>query len=218
MGRIFMKIKWLGHSCFKIKSERGIRIVTDPFDDNVGYKIPAVETDIVTVSHGHYDHNFTDCVMGNFETVSKVGNFYIKDIALTGVHTYHDNEKGDKRGSNIVYVFEIDGIRVCHLGDLGHLLSPAQIEMISRVDVLLIPVGGVYTINAEEAVQVVNQLKPSIIIPMHFSTPKLKFDLDPVDNFIDLIGKGERLSSQVVEINKEDINKGDMKVYILKCE
>jgi L-ascorbate metabolism protein UlaG (beta-lactamase superfamily) len=213
-----MKIKWLGHSCFKITSKNGIRILTDPFDDNVGYRLPSVEADIVTLSHGHYDHNFTDCVKGNFETVTKVGNFYVKDIPITGVHTYHDEVQGNKRGSNIVYIFEIDGMRVCHLGDLGHILSPAQIEMIGRPDVLLIPVGGIYTIGPDEAFQVVNQLKPKVIIPMHFKTPALKFNLEGVEKFLDKMKDVEKLSSQVVEIDKEKLNQIDGKVYVLKYE
>lgn len=213
-----MKIKWLGHSCFKITSKNGIRILTDPFDDNVGYRLPSVEADIVTLSHGHYDHNFTDCVKGNFETVTKVGNFYVKDIPITGVHTYHDEVQGNKRGSNIVYIFEIDGMRVCHLGDLGHILSPAQIEMIGRPDVLLIPVGGIYTIGPDEAFQVVNQLKPKVIIPMHFKTPALKFNLEGAEKFLDKMKDVEKLSSQVVEIDKEKLNQIDGKVYVLKYE
>lgn len=213
-----MKIKWLGHACFKITSEKGIRLLTDPFDDNVGYKLPSVEADIVTVSHGHYDHNFTDCVKGSYEVINKVGNFYVKDISITGVHTYHDNERGSKRGDNIVYVFEVDGIRVCHLGDLGHLLSPAQIEMISKVDVLLVPVGGVYTINGEEAAQVVKQLKPSIVIPMHYKTAALKFNLEPLDDFLSRMEGVEKLSSQVLEIKKEDINNNETRLYVLKYE
>lgn len=213
-----MRIKWLGHSCFKIKSKNGIRIVTDPFDDNVGYKLPAVETDIVTISHGHYDHNFIDCVNGDFEVVTKVGNFYVKDIPITGIHTYHDEEQGAKRGSNIVYTFEIDGIRLCHLGDLGHILSPSQIEMIGNVDVLLIPVGGVYTIDFKEAVTVVQQLKPDIVIPMHYKTPALKFSLDAVDNFTTSFDSIERPQSQVLEINKEDIKDHKPRLYILKYE
>lgn len=213
-----MRIKWLGHSCFKMSTKSGIRVVTDPFDDNVGYKLPRVETDIVTMSHGHYDHNFVDCLSGDFEVVSKVGSFYIKDIPIMGVHTYHDDEEGKKRGDNIIYIFEMDGVRVCHLGDLGHPLTPAQINMIGDIDVLLIPVGGVYTIDAEGAAAVVKQLNPSIVIPMHFKTPLLKFELDPVEKFIDLMGGGERLGSQVVQINTEDLNKEDLKVYILNYQ
>ena len=213
-----MKIKWLGHSCFKIKSGSGVRIVTDPFDDNVGYKLPAVETDIVTISHGHYDHNFVDCVKGDFEVVNKVGNFYVKDISITGVHTYHDGEQGEKRGSNIVYTFEIDGIRLCHLGDLGHVLAPSQIGMIGEVDILLIPVGGVYTINSEEALAVVSQLNPSIVIPMHYKTPALKFNLDPLEGFADNFKIIERIKTQVLEVGREDLKGDKQKLFILKYE
>ncbi|EYE89801.1 beta-lactamase [Fervidicella metallireducens AeB] len=213
-----MKIKWLGHSCFKIKSDKGIRIVTDPFDDNVGYKLPVVECDIVTTSHGHYDHNFIDCVKGNFEVIKKVGIFNVKDISITGIHTYHDEMGGTKRGDNIVYVMEVDGIRVCHLGDLGHVLTQSQINMIGKVDVLLIPVGGVYTINSEEAVEVVNQLKPSIVIPMHYKTPALKFNLDSVEGFLEKVHNVNSVNSQVMEIKKEDLNTGETKVYVLKYE
>lgn len=213
-----MRIKWLGHSCFKITSGNGIRIVTDPFDDNVGYKLPAVETDIVTISHGHYDHNFIDCVKGNFQVVSKIGSFYIKDIPITGIHTYHDDEQGTKRGSNIVYTFEMDGMRLCHLGDLGHLLTPAQVEMIGKVHVLLIPVGGVFTINSEQALDVVKQINPSIVIPMHYKTAVLKFNLDTADNFASNFERVVRPPSQVLEISKEDLNFDKPRLYVLKYE
>jgi L-ascorbate metabolism protein UlaG (beta-lactamase superfamily) len=213
-----MRIKWLGHSCFKITSKSGIRIVTDPFDDNVGYKLPSVETDIVTVSHGHYDHNFIDCLTGDYDVVTKVGNFYVKDIPITGVHAYHDDVQGEKRGNNIVYVFEIDGMRLCHLGDIGHVLTPAQVEMIGKVDILLLPVGGVYTVSTEDALKIIELLRPSKIILMHFKTPALKFNLDPVDNFINAFKNTERLSSQVIEINKDDIKGEEPKAYILKYE
>lgn len=213
-----MKIKWLGHSCFKITSKKGIRILTDPFDDNVGYRVPSVESDIVTLSHGHYDHNFIDCVSGNFEVITKVGMFNVKDIPLIGIHTYHDEVQGDKRGNNIIYVFNIDDLRVAHLGDLGHTLSPAQIEMIGEVDILLIPVGGVYTINGEQAAEVVEQLKPSVVIPMHYKTEPLKFELDSVESFLGRMSNVERLQSQVIEISKDKINQNEIKTYTLKYE
>jgi L-ascorbate metabolism protein UlaG (beta-lactamase superfamily) len=213
-----MKIKWLGHSCFKITSSKGIRILTDPFDDNVGYKIPSVEADIVTTSHGHYDHNFVDCVKGDFEVLNKVGNFYIKDIPIAGIHTYHDNEDGAKRGDNVIYVFDIDGMRVCHLGDLGHLLTPGQIGMIGKVDFLLIPIGGNYTIDADAAIEVINQINPKIIIPMHYKTQVIKFDIDTVDNFLNKIGSVERVQSQVLEFSIENLPKEGRRVYTLKYE
>lgn len=213
-----MRIKWLGHSCFKISSEKGIRIVTDPFDGNVGYNLPSVETDIVTISHNHYDHNFIDCLNGDFEVVSKVGNFYIKDISITGVHTYHDEVEGDKRGSNIVYIFDIDGLRVCHMGDIGHVLTEEQVEMIAHVDVLLIPVGGVYTVDYNDAKTIVEQLNPSIVIPMHYKTQALKFKLNPIDDFLKQFEDINMISSQVTKITKEDLKPGGKVVYVLKCD
>ena len=213
-----MKIKYLGHSCFKITSSKGVRILTDPFDDNVGYKIPSVEADIVTTSHGHYDHNYVDCVEGNFEVINKIGNFYVKDISITGIHTYHDNEEGAKRGDNIVYVFEIDKMRVCHLGDLGHTLSSHQISMIGKVDFLFIPVGGNYTINSDEALEVVNQLNPCVIIPMHYKTPAIKIDIETAEDFLLKIGEVNRIQSQVLELSIDKIHRDGRKVYILKYE
>ncbi|QCX33406.1 MBL fold metallo-hydrolase [Caloramator sp. E03] len=213
-----MRIKWLGHACFKITYSDGVRVLTDPFDDNVGYKIPSVEADIVTVSHNHYDHNFTDCIKGKFELVNKVGNFYIKDVAITGIHTYHDEVNGAKRGDNTVYVFEKEGIRVCHLGDLGHVLSDEQIKMLGKVDVLLIPVGGTYTVNSDEAFEIVNKIKPGIVIPMHYKTPALKMNLDEVDKFLKYFNRVEKLKSQVVEINNENLNNTETLVYVLNYE
>ena len=213
-----MRIKWLGHSCFKISSKNGTRIVTDPFDDNLGYRIPSVETDIVTVSHGHYDHNFVDCLNGSFEVIDKVGDFNVKGIPIRGIHTFHDEEEGAKRGGNIVYTFVVDDIKICHLGDLGHLLTPSQLEMIGDVDVLLIPVGGVYTIAAPQAVEVINQLRPAVVVPMHYKTKSLRINIDPVDGFEQLMGSAERPTQQVVEINKDELDKDNLKVYILRYE
>ncbi|SKA76218.1 L-ascorbate metabolism protein UlaG, beta-lactamase superfamily [Caloramator quimbayensis] len=213
-----MRIKWLGHACFKITMNNGVRILTDPFDDNVGYKIPSVEADIVTISHNHYDHNFTDCIKGNFEVVDKVGNFYIKDIVINGIHTYHDEVSGAKRGNNTVYVFEHEGIRLCHLGDLGHVLSDEQIKMLGKIDILLIPVGGVYTINADEALHLVEKISPKVVIPMHYKTPVLKFNLDDAEKFLKGFNRVERLKSQVVEIKNENLNNDETLVYVLNYE
>lgn len=163
-----MNIKWLGHACFKLTSEKGTVIVTDPFDESVGYPMPNVKADIVTSSHSHFDHNYFKAVKGNFDIVDTVGEHNIKGINIKGVNTFHDDEHGAKRGKNIVFVFDIDGIRVCHMGDLGHVLTEKQVEEIGPVDVLLIPVGGYYTIDAKQAVEVMNQLKPKITIPMHY--------------------------------------------------
>ncbi|MBA1336044.1 MAG: Zn-dependent hydrolases of the metallo-beta-lactamase superfamily [Firmicutes bacterium] len=200
-----MKIKWLGHACFLLTGENGIRIVTDPFDATVGYPLPKVEADIVTTSHAHFDHNYTDAVEGDFEVVDGIGDFYIKDIPIKGVKTYHDDAMGEKRGGNVVYIMEIDGLKVCHLGDLGHLLDENTIEHIGPVDVLLIPVGGYYTIDAEQAMRVIAQLAPKLVIPMHFKTPAIDFPIAGVDVFLDKIGGGEKVGSNEIEVAANDL-------------
>lgn len=200
-----MKIKWLGHACFLLTSENGTRVLTDPFDDQVGYKLPEVEADIVTTSHDHYDHNAVDVVKGNFTHINKPGSFEEKGIKITGISTFHDEAQGSKRGDNIVYVFEIDGIRICHCGDLGHPLSKEQIDEIGEIDVLLLPVGGIYTIDAAQACEVMESLKPVITIPMHFQTPVLKFSLGTVDDFIAAAGGGEKINKQEIEITKDGL-------------
>ncbi|HHV60870.1 MAG TPA: MBL fold metallo-hydrolase [Clostridiaceae bacterium] len=198
-----MKIKWFGHACFLLTSKGGIRILTDPFDASVGYKVPEVEADIVTTSHDHYDHSYIRMAKGDFTHIRKPGDFNVHGISITGVSTYHDQDKGTQRGQNIVYKFTVDDVRVCHLGDLGHIPDLAQVERIGPVDVLLLPVGGTYTIDASDAVEVMKLLKPAVTIPMHYKTPPLKFRLDSVDNFLLLAGGGQRVRKQEVEISND---------------
>jgi L-ascorbate metabolism protein UlaG (beta-lactamase superfamily) len=214
---MIMKIRWMGHACFLITDKGGKRILTDPFDQSVGYPVPEVEADIVTVSHGHFDHNYTKAVKGDFEVVDAVGSFTVKGIPIKGVATFHDEEKGAKRGKNNVYVMEIDRLKVCHLGDLGHVLDDGTVKDIGPVDVLLIPVGGYYTIDAQTAVKVVGQLKPRLVIPMHFKTAVMDFPIVGVDDFLNEIGKGERVGSNEIEITAGDL--GDtMQVKVLDFE
>lgn len=210
-----MKIEWFGHSCFKITDIRGIEIVTDPFDDKVGYKVPYTKADIVTVSHGHFDHNYVKAIEGDFKLVDKAGHFQVKDINIKGIVSYHDKRKGSQRGSNTIYTYIIDGIKVCHLGDLGHELDKKQEDEIGGVDVLMIPVGGYFTIDADEAVRVVDRLKPSIILPMHYKTPLVDFPIETADAFLEKMGGGEKLPSRVMDITGDDI-KGQRKVYVLQ--
>ncbi|MGI1690148.1 MBL fold metallo-hydrolase [Thermoanaerobacter uzonensis] len=211
-----MNIKWLGHACFKLTSEKGTVIVTDPFDESVGYPMPNVKADIVTSSHSHFDHNYFKAVKGNFDIVDTVGEHNIKGINIKGVNTFHDDEHGAKRGKNIVFVFDIDGIRVCHMGDLGHVLTEKQVEEIGPVDVLLIPVGGYYTIDAKQAVEVMNQLKPKITIPMHYKTEFINFPIETVDNFLGMTA-GKKILSPEMDVKKEDLE-GEPKVIALNYQ
>lgn len=212
-----MKIKWLGHACFLLTSSDGTRVLTDPFDESVGYKVPKTEADIVTTSHDHYDHNYVAAVQGEYVHFNTVGNFNEKGIEITGIASYHDKESGQQRGSNVVFVFTIDGLNICHLGDLGHLLNDAQIKEISPVDVLLIPVGGTYTIDYKEAAELVSLINPKLVIPMHYKTPALGFNIDEVDKFLDAMGSVDYARKQEIELN-EDSFASLSKVIVLDYE
>ena len=179
-----MKIKWLGHASFLITSDSGTRIITDPYTtrQDLAYGEIKESADIVTVSHDHGDHNNVAAVGGNPEVVR--GTTEVKGIKFKGIPTYHDDAKGSKRGNNTMLCFEVDGVKVCHLGDLGHPLSNEQVNELGETDVLLIPVGGLYTIDAATASQVCDQLKPKVIIPMHFKNNKCNFPISRVDEFL----------------------------------
>lgn len=171
-----MEIKWLGHSCFLLSNEAGVRILIDPMCPQTGYTPDPVEADVVLSSHSHGDHSYFELALGNPVKITEVGEYDVKDVHIKGVHTFHDNECGTKRGDNIVFIVEMDGVRVVHAGDLGHLLSDAQINEIGRTDVLLSPIGGVYTIDAQEALELANMLHANILIPMHYKTIDCKYD------------------------------------------
>jgi len=181
-----MNIKWLGHSCFLITSNEGLRVITDPYAVGGGINYsPVKETaDIVVVSHDHADHNNVSAVQGKPEVVKGSGTKTVKGIQFRGVATYHDSSQGKQRGPNTIFCFTVANIKLCHLGDLGHVLSPGQINEIGGVDILFIPVGGFFTIDAANASQVCDQLRPEVIIPMHFKTPNCAYPIASVDDFL----------------------------------
>jgi len=199
-----MKIKWLGHACFLITSKSGVRILTDPFNREVGYKLPEAEADIVTVSHDHYDHNYVKAVKGRFTVLKTPGAFKENGIGIKGVSTHHDECGGKKRGGNIVFLFDVDGLRVCHCGDLGHLPTGAQVDEIGAVDVLLVPVGGTFTVDSDGAAEVVKQLKPVLAIPMHYKTEAAQMNIAGVEGFLSKLG-GKKAGKQEIEIDKASL-------------
>jgi len=184
-----MKIKWYGHSAFLITSDQGVKIVLDPYESGafggaVTYgKIPD-QADVALVSHDHADHNDAQSVPGSPEIVKGPGSRTAKGIPVKGIASYHDPSKGSERGTNTIFTFTLDGIRVCHLGDLGHILSDKELGEIGPVDILFIPVGGHFTIDPREATRVADQLKPKVLTPMHFKTEKVNFPIVPVDDFL----------------------------------
>ncbi|ADL53985.1 MBL fold metallo-hydrolase [Clostridium cellulovorans] len=211
-------IKWNGHSCFTITSEKGIKIVTDPFGDGIGYKVQDLYAQIVSVSHDHFDHNYLEAVKSNFTAIRERGKFKVEGIKIKGTKTYHDTEGGSQRGENTVYTYKIDGVNVCHLGDLGHELTKEQVESIEKVDILMIPVGGLYTIDGETAAKVVNQLNPKVVIPMHYKTEVLSPDfgeLSIVDSFIENIDGWKVVKEDIFTFNKSEIAKSKEKRIVI---
>ncbi|MFH1169080.1 MAG: MBL fold metallo-hydrolase [Chloroflexota bacterium] len=179
-----MKVKYLAHASFLITSDSGTRIITDPYtaDERMRYGEIHEAADIVTVSHDHFDHSNVAAVRGKPQVVR--GTAQAEGIKFTAVAAHHDEAGGGKRGNDTIFCFEVDGVRVCHLGDLGHLLGDKQVSEIGRVDVLFIPVGGFYTIDAGAATRVCRQLRPRVIIPMHFKTERTSLPIAGVDEFL----------------------------------
>lgn len=184
-----MKIKWYGHAAFLITSDQGVKIITDPYESGayggqLSYGKIKDQADIVLTSHDHADHNDTKSLLGSPQIIQGSGSKTVKGISFKGIPTYHDPSNGSERGANIIFTFSVDGIQVCHLGDLGHILSEKELAEIGPVDLLLIPVGGYYTIDAKEATRVAEQIKPKVLIPMHFKTGKCGFPIAPVEDFL----------------------------------
>ncbi len=205
-----MKIKWLGHSSFLIRSTDGTRIITDPFeagsyDGAVGYDEITDEADIVTVSHDHADHNAVDSLTGSPEVVRGGAPVESGAVRLSSLSTFHDENQGQDRGRNTIHVMDVDGVRVAHLGDLGHVLSDGEASELGSVDVLLAPVGGYYTIGPEEAREVAAKLQARLIIPMHYKTEDIGFPIQPVDDFLKLMENVERIDASEIEVTKETL-------------
>jgi len=173
-----MKIRFLGHSCFLIISDTGTRIITDPYHTGEEFTLTEIKesADIVTVSHDHPDHNNTAAIQGNPRVLK--GSAKFSGIDFTAIQSYHDEASGNERGGNSIFTFEVDGIRICHLGDLGHQLDDSQLSIMGKIDVLIIPVGGGFTIDGAGATKVCKQINPKVIIPMHYKTAGLPFLAD----------------------------------------
>jgi L-ascorbate metabolism protein UlaG (beta-lactamase superfamily) len=212
-----MKVKWIGHSCFLITSKTGLKIITDPYTPDGGVKYgPVMESaDIVTVSHEHRDHNAISEVKGKPEIVRGKGEHLVKGIQIRGIASYHDDVSGTKRGDNVIFCFTVDDVTICHSGDLGHRLSPEQLSDIGNVDVLFIPVGGFFTIDAKTASQVCNDIKPGIVLPMHYKTPKLDFPVSGVDDFLQGKSSVKRVDSSEIDVEKGNLP-GSTEVVILQ--
>ena len=179
-----MRIRWYGMASFLIESSKGVRILTDPYEIATGYRTPFAVPDIVTVSHNHFDHNAVETVKGEPLIIEGAGSFEKKGIKFTGVKTFHDNKEGKERGGNTAFLIEMDNISFVHLGDIGHTLNSVLIRDLRPCDILALPVGGFFTVDGDKAFEITEQLKPSLVIPMHFSTPSCLLDLDTPEKFL----------------------------------
>ncbi|MBI4812588.1 MBL fold metallo-hydrolase [Candidatus Falkowbacteria bacterium] len=213
-----MYITYFGHSCFKLQDKigpEGVTVITDPFNKEVGFPVPHSEADIVTVSHGHYDHNNVSAVRGTPFIADTAGEYDIKGVSIEGIDSYHDDKEGKERGKNIIFRIIMDDVSMVHLGDLGQsALDTKQLEKLERTDVLFIPVGGKYTLDAKRAVEIISQIEPRIVIPMHYRTGASKMDIDGVDKFIKELGVKPR-QEEKLKISKKDLPQEEMELVVL---
>ena len=210
-----MKIEYLGHSCFLFTSENGIKILTDPYT-KVGYELPeGITSDITLVSHGHFDHSATHRIKSG-KILTESGRCVIQGVEIVGVKTYHDPAQGKLRGKNTIYTFTIDGITVCHLGDLGEVYSEATAQRIGSADILLLPIGGTYTIDAREAKLYADKISPKIIIPMHYRPVDGQLDIADATPFLRLYNREEitEILSGEYEVDKNGIKNATKIVYM----
>lgn len=199
-----MEITWYGQSCFRLR-DRLATVITDPYDKGIGYTLPRVRADIVTVSHDHPDHNYVKGIKGQPKIIVGPGEYEVRGVFITGVPTFHDRKKGASRGRNTVFLFDFDGLTVCHLGDLGHVPTQSQVEALSDIDVLLIPVGSVSTINAAQAAEVISLLEPRLVIPMHYKTKALEVKLDSVSKFLKEMGLSKLATQESLKLTKSGL-------------
>jgi L-ascorbate metabolism protein UlaG (beta-lactamase superfamily) len=202
-----MKVKSLGHACFLITSRSGSTVITDPYAVGGGINYSPINeaADVVVVSHDHDDHSNVSAVQGNPEVIKGSGMKTAKGIQFKGVATSHDDSEGQQRGPNTAFCFTIDDLKLCHLGDLGHVLSPGQVAEIGSVDILFAPVGGFFTIDATAAGRVCDQLKPKVVIPMHFKTAKCAYPIAGVDDFLRDRKNVRDVQGSEVEFERKDL-------------
>lgn len=211
-----MIITWIGQSCFKIQDKlgpEGVTLVTDPYDKATGLKVPNFEADIITISRDHTDHNNSSALRGEPFVIKIPGEYDVKGVMVQGIPSAHkDDSSADKE--NVIYRIEMDNLTIVHLGALGHVLSDEQLESLEGVDILLIPVGGGSGLDAKQAVEVVSQLEPRIVVPMHYKINGLKEPLDEVEKFIKELGVSP-LSEEKLKISQKDLPQEGMSLFVL---
>ena len=211
-----MVITWYGQSCFKLQSGELVGVI-DPFSRDIGLTPPRFKSDFILVTHDHFDHNNVESIPDSPFIINGPGEYEIKGVSVRGVQTFHDSSEGKERGLNTIYMIEIEGIKVCHMGDFGEkALREETLDAMGDVDILLIPVGGTHTIDADEAAKIINQIEPRVVIPMHYKVPGLKVAIDPVETFLKEMGVKSREAEDRYTIKQKDLPVDDMKIVLLK--
>lgn len=213
-----MEITWYGHSCFRMMERGAASIVTDPYDDSLGYPLPKLKADIVTVSHDTPGHNNISNVKSVNHVIDGPGEYEIGGIFITGVSTHKPKRGKTQPRLNLVTVFDFDGLTVCHLGDLDHVPDQKQVESLGTIDVALTPVGGGGGLTSAQAAEVISVLEPSIVIPMHYKTPDLKLKLDPVDKFLKEMGTGDASEEESLKLSSRSSLPDQTEVVLLQYQ
>jgi len=215
LKEIDVDLTWLGHGCFRLRG-RGAAVVTDPFPPSLGLKLPRLEANLVTVSHDHPNHSYLQAVPKAGYVVDGPGEYEVGGVTVTGLQTYHDASRGTERGANTVFLIELDDVKVCHLGDLGHPLVDEQVEVLAGLDVLLVPVGGRHGLDAAQAAEVVRQLEPRLVVPMHFKIPGVKLELEPVGRFLKEMGVTVAEPQPKLSVQASSAEPGETKLVLLE--
>lgn len=215
-----MQISWKGQACFQIVVPKGkqehMKIVVDPYEETIGLKLSPLEADILLITHNHVDHNNKKAIKTEPFVISNPGEYEVKGVFVQGIPSFHDNTQGKERGRNTIYVIEVEGIKICHMGDFGQKeLTPEQLTLIGDVDILLLPVGGVYTITGKEAAGIVNQIEPKIVIPMHYLIPKLKAKLEGPEEFLKMMGAKEVVPIEKLVVKVKDLLREETNIVVL---
>jgi len=214
------KISWSGQSCFQISvsssKDHSAQIVIDPFGEKIGLKEPRLSADILLVTHDHDDHNNVKAIKGEYFLISGPGEYEVKGVFIKGIPAFHDESQGKERGKITIYTIEAEGIKFCHLGDIGqNQLTDEQLEEIGSIDILMVPVGGIYTISGQEASKIISQIEPKIVIPMHYQLPQLKIKLEDVKKFLKVIGKNSITPQEKFQVKENTLPKEGMEIVLL---
>lgn len=219
-----MNIQYYGHSCFKIttkpagRGQEEITVFLDPFSKEIGLRPPQGQADLILVSHDHHDHNNISALKGDPRVLDIPGEYSVFGVNIIGINSFHDNKSGEERGKNTIFILESEEIRICHLGDLGSDLSEKQLEQINGVNILMIPIGGKYTIDGEKAVDIIKKIEPNIIIPMHYKIKGSNVDVDDEKKFCSEIGSCPSQKMAKISLKKKDLEEKSMEVILMATE